>query len=222
MTHTLSPERQLRLKAIVRQLKRHYPVVKSELRYDTPIQFLAAVILSAQFTDVGVNRLTDILWKKYKTVDDFASATPEKFAQEIKSVSYFNGKARYIVQSARILRDVYGGAIPSEKEKLLLLPGVASKTANVVLGELYDIWDGIAVDTHVKRFVRKFDICTSTNATIVERTLCENIAKKDWKYINNGLVLYGRYVCKAHPHDCAGHLLTKLWPNAGTRWPKAG
>ncbi len=221
ITKTNTLEKRRRIARIVQTLKRLYPEVKSELHYETPMQFLACVIFSAQFTDVGVNRLTETLWKKYKTVDDFASTTPEKFAQEIKTISYFNGKAKYVVLSARIIRDEFQGVIPSDKGQLLRLPGVASKTANVVLGELYGIFDGIAVDTHVKRFVRKFDICESTNADIIERELCALVPKKDWKYVNNGLVLYGRYACKAQVHDCKSHALTLLWPEAGSRWPRA-
>lgn len=210
-----------RAQAIVACLKKLYPKVYSEMHYTTPMQFLACVIMSAQFTDAGVNRLTKTLWKKYKTVDDFASVTPEIFAKDIRSVSYFNSKAKYIVQSARIIRDEYSGIIPRDKKALVRLPGVGSKTANVVLGELYDIWDGIPVDTHVKRYVRKFDICRTTNADRIERELCALIPKHDWKYVNNGMVLYGRYVCPARKHDCTEHPLTKLYPKAADKWPRA-
>jgi endonuclease-3 len=211
----------VRTLSVVAALKKLYPKVYSEMEYTTPMQFLACVIMSAQFTDAGVNRLTKTLWKKYTTVDDFASVTPEQFAQDIRSVSYFNSKAKYIVLSARIIRDEYGGIIPQDKKLLVRLPGVGSKTANVVLGELYNIWDGIPVDTHVKRFVRKFDICASTNADVIERELCAMVPKKDWKYVNNGMVLYGRYVCPARKHDCNDHPLTKLYPRAAQKWPKA-
>jgi endonuclease-3 len=177
--------------------------------------------MSAQYTDKGVNRLTETLWKKYKTVDDFADVTVAVFARDIASVSYFNSKAKYIVESARIIRDKHEGVIPKDKSMLIQLPGVGSKTANVVLGQLYDIWDGIPVDTHVKRFTQKFEISPSTNADVIERTLCEMIPKKDWKYVNNGLVMYGRYVCTARKHDCTQHPLTKFYPNAAHTWPKA-
>ncbi len=215
-------ERKRRARAIVRVLKKLYPVVYSEMRYETPMQFLACVIMSAQFTDKGVNKLTDTLWKKYKTVDDFARVSPQVFARDIRSVSYFNSKARYIVASARIIRDEYQGVLPQDKRALVRLPGVGSKTANVVLGELYDQWDGIPVDTHVKRFVRKFGICTTTNADVIERELCSLIPRKDWKYVNNGMVLYGRYVCPARVHDCVKHPLTQLIPGSERVWPKAG
>jgi endonuclease III len=214
-------EKHKRAIAIVEVLKKLYPKVYSEMHYTTPMQFLACVIMSAQFTDAGVNRLTKTLWEKYKTVEDFARVTPEVFAHDIRSISYFNSKAKYIVHSARIIRDEYKGIIPKDKQALVRLPGVGSKTANVVLGELYNVWDGIPVDTHVKRFVRKFDICMSTNADVIERELCAIVPRKDWKYVNNGMVLYGRYVCTARKHDCSAHPLTQLYPKAAHKWPKA-
>jgi endonuclease-3 len=101
------------------------------------------------------------------------------------------------------------------------LPGVAYKTANVILGELYEIWEGIPTDTHVKRFAKRFDLTDEEDLTKISHDLERLLPKKDWKYMNNGLVLYGRYVCPAREHDCADHPLTRLWPRAGARWPKA-
>lgn len=203
---------------LVDALKQLYPTVKSELLYDTPFQFVVCVILSAQYTDAGVNRLTRSLWQKYRTIDDFADTTPEEFSKDIASVSYFNSKARYVVETARIIRDQFGGIIPKDKATLMRMPGIGSKTANVILGELYGIWEGIAVDVHVKRFVYRFDLSDSQNATVIERDLCEMVPKPDWKYVNNGFVLYGRHVCKARRHDCSMHSLTHVWPEAGGRW----
>lgn len=199
-------------------LKKKYPDVKSEMTYTTPMQFVACVIMSAQFTDKGVNRLTDTLWQKYKTVDDFAHSTPEKFAQEIKSVSYFNSKARYIIESARIIRDQYAGVVPNDKKALVRMPGIGSKTANVVLSELYGVGSGIAVDVHVKRFVYRFDLCDSQNADIIERELCAMVPPSEWRYVNHCLVMYGRHECKARRHDCTVHAITKVWPTAASRW----
>jgi endonuclease-3 len=177
--------RKKRLAMMLKILKKKYPDVKSEMTYSTPMQFVACVIMSAQFTDKGVNRLTDSLWKTYKTVDDFANSTPEKFAQEIKSVSYFNSKAKYIVETARIIRDQYAGVVPNDKQALVAMPGIGSKTANVVLSELYGVGTGIAVDVHVKRFVYRFDLCDSQNADIIERELCAMVPQKDWRYVNH-------------------------------------
>jgi endonuclease-3 len=215
-----------RMWAILDILKKEYPTPKSEMAYSTPIQHLANVIMSAQYTDKAVNALNTTLWKKYVTVEDFANARIEDFAQDIQSVSYFNSKAKYIVESARKILKEFSGRVPDNKPDLLTLPGVGSKTANVVLGELYDIWSGIAVDTHVKRFVYRFDLCDSTNPDIIERELCAIVPKQDWKYVNHGFVMLGRYTCKARKHDCTLHaepiqsLFTEIYPPACNRWPE--
>jgi endonuclease-3 len=211
-------ERALRLERLLAALKKMYPVPKSELVYETPMQFAACVIMSAQFTDVGVNRLTQSLWNKYRTVEDFAATSPERFAKEIDTISYFNSKAKYIVETARIIRDEHDGIIPKDKAVLMTMPGIGSKTANVILGELYGVWEGIAVDVHVKRFVYRFDLCDSQNADVIERVLCEMVSPRDWKYVNNGFVMYGRHICKARRHDCTMHPLTSIWPASNDRW----
>jgi len=213
-------ERAQRAAKMVRYLKRAYPLPKSELRYKTPFQFVVAVILSAQCTDKKVNELTEILFKKYKTPKDFANADPKIFEQEIASVSFFRNKAKNIIGAARMVVEVYGGKIPRTERELVKLPGVAYKTAHVVLGELYDVWEGIATDTHVRRFALRFDLTDRTDLTKISKDLEALVSRKDWKYVNNGLVLYGRYVCPARPHDCELHPLTKLWPKAAARWPR--
>ena len=214
-------ERVVRAKKIVAYLKKTYPHPQSELNYQTPFQFVAAVILSAQCTDKAVNKLTATLFKKYKTPKDFASANPATFIKEISSIPFFNNKARAIVGAAKEIQVRHGSAVPRSEAELVELPGVGYKTAHVILGELYDIWEGIATDTHVKRFAKKFDLTNQSDLTKISKDLEALIPKKDWKYVNNGLVLYGRYVCPARPHDCAAHPLTKIWPAAANRWPKA-
>jgi endonuclease III len=219
----MTEEQRTRAQKIVRALKKMYPHPKSELIYTTRFQFVVAVILSAQCTDKLVNTVTQDqgLFKKYKTVADFAGANPKDFAQEIKQISFFNNKAKNIIAAAQMLKKDFGGRIPKTVKELTLLPGVAYKTANVVLGELYDIWEGIATDTHVRRFALRFELTRNTDLTKISKDLEELIPKKDWKYVNNGLVLYGRYVCPARPHECSEHPLTKLYPRAAHIWPKA-
>ena len=213
-------ERRARAKKIVAYLKRAYPVPKSELTYKTPFQFLVAVMMSAQCTDKAVNRATDMLFKIYKTARDFANAEPHILEKEISSVTFFRNKAKAIRAAAKIVTDDFGGGIPKTVAELSTLPGVAYKTANVVLGELYDIWEGIPTDTHVKRFVYRFDLSDNTDLKKISHDLERLVPKKDWRYVNNGLVLYGRYICPARPHDCSKHSLTKLWPPSASRWPK--
>ncbi len=212
--------RSARAKKIVGYLKKAYPVPKSELTHHTPFQFVVAVILSAQCTDKAVNKLTATLFKKYKTARDFAKATEALFTKEISTIPFFRNKAKAIIGTARLVQEKYGGKVPQTETELVALPGVGYKTAHVILGELYDTWEGIATDTHVRRFARRLDLTSETDPTKISKALETLIPKKDWKYVNNGLVLYGRYVCPARPHDCRKHPLTKLWPPALRRWPK--
>lgn len=214
-------ERVARAKKIVAYMKRAYPKPKSELVHKTKFQFVVAVILSAQCTDKTVNKLTATLFKKYKTPKDFAKAKPVTFTKEVSSVTFFRNKAKAIIGAAKIIQAQHGGAVPRTEKELIALPGVGYKTAHVILGDLYGVWEGIATDTHVKRFAKRFDLTDNTDLTKISKDLESLIPKKDWKYVNNGLVLYGRYVCPARPHDCASHPLTKLYPPAAHRWPKA-
>lgn len=210
-----------RAQRIVRYLKRVYPVPKTELKYRTPFQLVASVMLSAQTTDKQVNKVTATLWNTYTTIEEFAAADYATFDREIASISFHRNKAKHIIAAARMLIRDFGGKVPKTEEELVALPGIGYKTAHVVLGELYDIWEGIPTDTHVRRFALRFDLTEKTDLTRISKDLEALIPKKDWKYVNNGLVLYGRYVCPARPHDCTKHPLTKLWPPAANRWPKA-
>lgn len=213
-------ERALRAKRILQYLKKTYPAPKSELIHTTPFQFVVAVILSAQCTDKAVNKLTKTLFTKYKTIRDFAAADPTTFAKEISSIPFFNNKAKAIIGAAKLLLEKFHGKVPENERDLTSLPGVGYKTAHVILGELFSVWEGIPTDTHVKRFARRFDLTDQTDLKKISKDLEALIPKKDWKYVNNGLVLYGRYVCKAHRHACAEHPLTLLWPPAAHRWFK--
>jgi len=215
-------ERKARARRIVAYLKRTYPRPKSELRYATPFQFLVAVTLSAQCTDKLVNRVTEPLFKKYRTPADFARADIAQFTREISSVTFFQNKARHVIAAAQKVRSDFGGRVPDNAEDLQSLPGVGYKTAHVVLGELYGVWEGIPTDTHVKRFAHRFDLSDNLDLRKISKDLERLIPKKDWKYVNNGLVLYGRYLCSARPHECSDHPLTKLWPVANERWIAAG
>jgi len=214
-------ERRARGRRIVAWLKKHYPEPKSELTYRTPFQFVVAVMLSAQCTDKVVNRVTDTLYKKYKTPLDFARANPETFTKEISSIPFFNTKAKAIIAAAKKVESEFGGRVPRTAKELQTLPGVGYKTAHVIIGELFGIWEGIPTDTHVRRFALRFDLVNSKDLNKISKELEALVPKRDWKYVNNGLVLYGRYVCPAKKHDCVQHSLTKLWPTAADRWVSA-
>ncbi len=220
MTSSKQSARKTRAKKIVSYLKKTYPVPKSELISETPMQFLASVILSAQCTDKTVNRVTSVIWKKYKTPRDFAKANRTTFTKEISSVTFFRNKAKAIIGAAKEIVAQHGGKVPRTEAELVALPGIGYKTAHVILGELFETWEGIPTDTHVKRFAKRFDLTDQDDLKKISKDLEALIPKKDWKYVNNGLVLYGRYLCPARPHDCALHPLSKLWPQALKRWPK--
>lgn len=216
-----SAERSKRARKIVAWLKRHYPKPKSELKYHTQFQFVVAVMLSAQCTDKVVNRVTESLFRKYKTPADFARAKPAAFEKEISSITFFRNKAKAVAAAAKKVESDFGGKVPRDEKHLQTLPGVGYKTAHVIMGELFDEWPGIPTDTHVRRFALRFDLVDSKDLNKISKELEALIPKKDWKYVNNGLVLYGRYICPARPHDCTQHGLTKLWPPASNRWPKS-
>ncbi|HEY4519627.1 MAG TPA: endonuclease III [Candidatus Paceibacterota bacterium] len=212
--------RKQRAQKLVSYLKRVYPKPKSELQYHAPFQFLVAVVLSAQCTDKVVNRTTEALFKKYKTTDDFARAQPRVLERELSSIPFFRNKTKAIIATAKSIRDEYGGRVPKTETELISLSGIGYKTAHVILGELYGVWEGIATDTHVKRFARKFGLTEHTDLKKISKDLERLVPKKDWKYVNNGFVLYGRYACPARLHECEQHPLTKLWQPAGKKWPR--
>lgn len=214
-----SAERIVRARKIVAYLKKAYPKPKSELAYQTQFQFLVAVILSAQCTDKKVNKCAAKLFKKYKMALDFARAKPKIFTKEISSIPFFRNKAKAIIGASKVIEKKFAGHVPRNETDLVSLPGVGYKTAHVILGELFNIWEGIATDTHVKRFAKRFDLTDNNDLTKISKDLEALIPKKDWKYVTNGFTKYGRYVCTARPHDCANHPLTKLWPPAALRWP---
>ncbi len=214
-------ERKARAKKVVSYLKKEYPVPETELAFTTPIQLVVAVMLSAQCTDKRVNEVTKSLYKKYRTVKDFAAANPVEFEKEISSITYFRTKARAVIATAKRIDEVYAGIVPKTEKELITLPGIAYKTAHVVMGELYGVYEGIPTDTHVRRFSLRFDLTSNSELKKISKDLEALIPKKDWQYVNNGLVLYGRYVCKATPHECSEHPLTKVWPKAAHRWPKS-
>lgn len=214
-------ETRARARRIVAYLKKTYPLPKSELLYDTQFQFLVSVMLSAQCTDKKVNAVTRALFEKFRSAADFAAADPQEFERAISSITYFRAKTRHVIAAARQVVEAYGGKVPRTEADLVSLPGVGYKTAHVVLGELFDIWEGIPTDTHVKRFALRFGLTKHTDLTKISKDLEALVPKEDWKFVNNGLVLYGRYLCPARPHECADHPLTRLWPQAAMRWPKA-
>ena len=195
--------RRKRANKILERLKKAYPRAKIVLNYKNNMQLLVAVILSAQCTDKKVNEVTEALFNKYKTVGDFASANLKTFEQEIRSTGFYHNKAKNIIAAAKMIRGKFKGKLPRTMEEMLLLPGVARKTANVVLGNVYGVVEGIAVDTHVGRVSRHLGFTNKNNPDKVEQDLMKLFNKKDWFRLTYLLIEYGRDVHSAkNPTPC--------------------
>lgn len=192
--------------------EKHMPSPKSELESFSDFSFLIAVVMSAQTTDVQVNKVTSKLFQKYKTIDDFLNIGEEKLAQEISSIGLYKNKAKNIIGLLRILKEKYNGQVPQSREELEQLPGVGRKTANVVMNELFGK-PTIAVDTHVLRLSNLLGISKSNNPRVVENDLEKIVPEKYKKYISNYLVLHGRYVCKARKPNCDNCIIKNLCAN---------
>lgn len=183
-----------RAQVVMRELDRLYGRKKMEtpLAYSSDIDLLVAVILSAQSTDSSVNKLTERLFKTYRTVTDYATGSTRALAQDISSINYYKTKAAHIRESAKIIIRDHGGKVPGTMDELLKLPGVGRKTAGVILGHLFGVYESIVVDTHVIRLSRKFGLTKHTAANAIELELMELIPKKRWWDIAYKLKLYGR------------------------------
>jgi len=207
MTHE---ERRRRARRIVRELKRLIPVSRIALDFRTPWQLLIATILAAQCTDKKVNEVTRALFRKYRTLDDYVRADPREFERDIHATGFFRAKTRHILRTAQIVKERFGGKVPRTMTELLTLPGVARKTANVVLGNAFGVVEGIAVDTHVRRLSRLHGLTAETDPVKIERDLTALIPRAEWLDFNHRLVLYGRRFCPARPHDHARCPLAEL------------
>ena len=218
MTPKKIKERRLRLKKLDQALKKLFQNVTTELVYKTPWQFMVAVQLSAQCTDKRVNIITKELFKKYKTLDDYVHADVQEFEQMIRSCTYFRNKARNILAAAVYIKEQHKGRLPKKIEEMVKIPGVGRKTANVILSDLYKIADGITVDTHVIRFVQRFDLSDHKDAVKIERDLMQLVPKKEWPYMTHRIIHYGRYLAPARKYDTTKDPLVKIYPPAGEKF----
>lgn len=188
-------------KKIVNILLKKYPSPQIALHYGSPLELLVATILSAQCTDARVNTVTPGLFRKYKTVSDFAEADPQEFEEEIKSTGFYRNKARSIINCCKILYEKYNSTIPSTLDEMVKLPGVGRKTANVILGAAFGR-PAIAVDTHVLRVSNRLGLAHSKNPDKVETALNQQIEKSRWTKMNHALILHGRETCVARRPKC--------------------
>jgi len=199
---------------IIKRLKKEYTgTPQTVLCYSTPFELLVATILSAQTTDVLVNKVTTELFKKYRSVQDVANTTPEKLAQDIRSVNFFNNKAKNINKTAKALIEKFGGKVPQAMKELVLLPGVARKTANIVLSSAFGLNEGIAVDTHVKRLSYRLGLTKHDDPVKIEKDLLAITPKKEWGHLSHLLIFHGRKVCQAKKADHAVCVLVDLCPS---------
>jgi endonuclease-3 len=202
------------IEAIITRLRELYPDAHCELNYETPHQLLVATILSAQCTDERVNKVTPDLFALYPDVTDFAAADRAELEEAVRPTGFFRQKARYIQESSQAILQRYNGEVPDTMDDLLTLNGVARKTANVVLGEIYHVADGITVDTHVKRLAKRLGLTSQIDPAKVEKDLMAIIPQESWIEISHLLIFHGRRVCFARNPDCANCLLNDLCPSA--------
>jgi endonuclease III len=205
---------QARVIKIIKRLKKKYPKAKVALEYRKPHELLVATILSAQCTDKRVNMVTKELFKKYRTVSDFARADLRELEKDVRSTGFYRNKAKNIILSSKMLLEKFRGKVPDTMDDILELPGVARKTANIVLGNVYGVIEGIAVDTHVIRVSGKLGLTRNEAPVKIERDLMKQVPRADWFKFSYLIQSLGRDVCKARSQDHMNCVLMDICPSA--------
>jgi endonuclease-3 len=201
--------------AIVRLLRRHYPDAKCSLDFHTPLELLVATILSAQCTDERVNIVTKDLFRKYRSAADYANAPLAQLEKDIQSTGFFRNKAKSIQNCCRLLAEQYDGQVPRDIDRLVELPGIGRKTANVILGTAFGIASGVVVDTHVTRLSRRLGLSQQKDAEKIEKDLIEVIPSKEWVAFGHGIIQHGRRVCVARKPKCNVCPFSAICPKVG-------
>jgi|SRR5918911_128370 endonuclease-3 len=212
-TSTNRAEKQ-RTRTIIRLLKRAYPDAHCTLDHQNPLELLVATILSAQCTDERVNIVTAELFRKYRSCEDYVRVEQSELEEDIRSTGFYRNKARAISAACRIILDEYGGRVPDKLDDLLALPGVARKTANVVLGNAFGITAGVVVDTHVARLAGRLGLSEHEQPEKIERDLMELVPRAAWVDFSHLLIAHGRRVCKARTPLCAECVVERLCPSS--------
>ena len=207
-------ELKARTREVIRRLKRAYPGAKCSLNHSNPFELLVATILSAQCTDERVNIVTADLFRKYRKPEDYLKVPPRELEKDIQSTGFFRNKTKSIQGTARMLTEEYHGEVPHTMDELLELPGVARKTANVVLGNAFDIHAGVVVDTHVTRLSHRLAFTQQKTAEKIELDLIEIVPKKDWVIFPHLMIYHGRKICKARNPLCAECTVEKQCPSS--------
>lgn len=195
-------------------LKAEYPDVKPSLNYSNPLELLVATVLSAQSTDVQINRVTEKLFKKYRTAEDYASADIRELENDIYSTGFYKSKAKNIKEAARIILERFNGKVPKTMEELVNLPGVGRKTANIVLARGFGITEGIAVDTHVKRVSRRLGFTKNSDPEKIEQDLMSLVPEKEFDAFSMTLITHGRKICQARKPECPICVVKDLCPSS--------
>jgi endonuclease-3 len=208
------PDNTHNFKQIFALLKQKYPDAAPALHFSSPLELLIATILSAQCTDRQVNQVTQSLFKKYRTLEDYASADVSEFGKEIYSTGFYHQKAKHIIESARIMLADFGGKVPDTMEGLLQLPGVGRKTANIVLSRAFGKIEGIAVDTHVKRLSNRLGFTQNEEPEKIEKDLMKIAKREDLETLSMTLILHGRNVCIARNPKCSECVVKELCPSS--------
>ena len=195
---------------IIELLEKQYPNAKTALNYTNPLEILVATMLSAQTTDVTVNIVTKTLFKKYRTAEDYANADIKELERDIHSTGFYHNKAKNLQKSCRLLVEKFHSQVPKTMEELIELPGVARKTANIVLYNAYGISVGIAVDTHVRRLSARLGLTEQTDQDKIEQDLMKLTPKEKWMELTDLLIFHGRQVCIAQKPKCAACVLNKI------------
>jgi endonuclease-3 len=211
----LAPER---VREILKRLDERYPKATCALHHKSAWELLVATILSAQCTDVRVNMVTPVLFQKYPTVEHFAALKPEELEPDIRSTGFFRNKSKSVVGAARKLVSDFGGEVPNDMEKLLTLPGVARKTANVVLGTWFHNPTGVVVDTHVTRISHRLELTRQQNAEKIEQDLMRIVPRERWIDFSHQVIWHGRQLCMARSPKCAECPLETLCHAADKTW----
>jgi endonuclease-3 len=205
-----------RAQKIIRLLEREHSDAKIALNYANPLELLVATILSAQCTDKRVNIVTKVLFKKYRIAEDYANADLKELEQDIRSAGFYRNKARNIRKCCQKLIEEYSSGVPETMNELLELPGVARKTANIVLQNAYGVIEGIAVDTHVRRLSTRLGLTQNKDPNKIEQDLMDIVPKKSWMHITDLLIFHGRRICEAKKPKCQACVLSELCPSAFT------
>ena len=203
-----------RVRDVIRRLKRAYPDAKTALNHSNAFELLVATILSAQSTDERVNIVTADLFRKYRKPEDYLKVPPSELEKDIHSTGFFRNKTKSLQGTARVLLEKYGGEVPHTMEELLELPGVARKTANVVLGNAFGVKAGVVVDTHVMRLSHRLNFSQEKTAEKIEKDLIEIVPKKDWVLFPHLMIFHGRRTCKARSPLCEECVVEKQCPSS--------